>query len=59
MLTVIMMILDVIVLGVLVLDYVRTKEYLEEQERVKQEVRKMHYEICEIEDQLRSHIVHL
>ena len=55
MLTVIMTVLDVLVLGVLVMDYLKTNEYLEEHEEMKAELRKMHYEICEMEDQLRAH----
>ena len=56
MLTVIMTVLDVLVLGVLVMDYLKTNEYLEEQERMKGELRKMHYELCEMEDQLRAYM---
>ena len=47
-------VLDILVLLALILDYLKTSKYLEEQERLKQDVRKMHYEICELEDQLRS-----
>ena len=61
MLTRIEIVLNIILLGVFVLDYLSYKkagEYEEELKRMKEEQRKMHYEICEIEDQLRS-IVHL
>ena len=58
MLTVIMMILDVLVLVTLTMDYVKTKDYEEELNGMKGELRKLHYEMCEVRDQLRSHIVH-
>ena len=61
MLTVIDIVLNIILLGLFVLDYLsykKAEEYEDELSRMKEEQRKMHYEICEIEDQLRS-IVHL
>ena len=62
MLTVIDIVLNIILLGLFVLDYLSYKnaeEYEEELSRMKDEQRKMHYEICELEDQLRSHILHV
>ena len=56
MLTVIDIVLNIILLGLFVLDYLsykKAEEYEEELSRMKEEQRKMHYEICEIEDQLR------
>ena len=50
----ILTVLDLLVLGVLVLDCIKTNEYLEEQNQMKSELRKMHYEICELEDKLRG-----
>ena len=56
MLTVIDMVLNVLLIGLFVLDYLsykKAEEYEDELSRMKEEQRKMHYEICEIEDQLR------
>ena len=56
MLTVIDIVLNIILLGLFVLDYLsykKAEEYEDELSRMKEEQRKMHYEICEIEDQLR------
>lgn len=50
----ILTVIDILVLGVLVLDCMKTSEYLEEQSRIKAEIRKMHYEICELEDEMRG-----
>ena len=61
MLTMIDIVLNIVLLGLFILDYLsykKAEEYEDELNRMKEEQRKMHYEICEIEDQLRS-IVHL
>ena len=50
----ILTVLDLLVLGVLVLDCIKTNEYLEEQTRMKADIRKLHYEVCELEDKLRG-----
>ena len=56
MLTVIDIVLNVLLIGLFILDYLsykKAEEYEDELSRMKEEQRKMHYEICEIEDQLR------
>ena len=56
MMIVIDIVLNIILLGLFVLDYLsykKAEEYEDELSRMKEEQRKMHYEICEIEDQLR------
>ena len=50
----ILTVIDILVLGVLVLDCMKTSEYLEEQTRMKADIRKLHYEVCELEDKLRG-----
>ena len=50
----IMTVLAVLVLGVLIMDCMKTNEYLEEQTRMKADIRKLHYEVCELEDKLRG-----
>ena len=54
MLTVIMTVLDVLVLGMLVLDYLRTNEYVKEHVILENEIRKLNYHVCELEDKLRG-----
>ncbi len=41
----ILTVLDVIVLGVLIMDCMKTNEYLEEQTRMKAEIRKVAYDL--------------
>ena len=50
----ILTVLDVLVLGVLITDCMKTNKYLEEQTRMKADIRKLHYEVCELEDRLRG-----
>lgn len=55
MIRLISIVLDVIVLVVFTLDYLKTKEYLEELNRMKHEIWKMKYEVSEMGDRLSCH----
>ena len=52
MINVIVMILDILLLGVFVMDYLKTEEYLEELERMKHDIWKMNYEVSEMGDRM-------
>ena len=48
--------LDVLVLIVFTLDYLKTTEYLEELNRMKRDIWKMKYEVSEMGDRLSDHM---
>lgn len=52
MIRMISIVLDVIVIVVFTLDYLKTNEYLDEQNHMKHEIWKMKYEISEMGDRL-------
>ena len=50
-----LIVLDVLVLGMLVMDYMKTKEYQEELHQMKREIWRVRYEVSEMGDRLSSH----
>lgn len=56
MIRMISIVLDVIVIVVFTLDYLKTNEYLDEQNHMKNEIWKMKYEISEMGDRLSCHM---
>ena len=50
-----LIVLDVLVLGMLIMDYMKTKEYQEELHQMKREIWRVRYEVSEMGDRLSVH----
>ena len=56
MIRLISIVLDVILLVVFTLDYLKTNEYIDELNRMKHEIWKVKYEVSEMGDRLSCHM---